>query len=63
MGALDQILAQIDTAKRSVSRRAQDLYNDPRGYLSQIAGNLANTNAGVQPTISRGELTNRPLTR
>lgn len=57
------ILAAIDNAKRQAARRAQDLYNDPRGFLQQLADTLANSNAGTAPVISRGELTNRPKTK
>jgi hypothetical protein len=63
MGLLEQILAQVDNAKRIAGRNAQDLISSPSAYADKIVGHLRNSNAGVSPTIAGGELTNRPMTR
>jgi hypothetical protein len=62
MGLLEQILAQVDNAKRIAGRNAQDLISSPSAYADKIVGHLRNSNAGVSPTAAGGELTNRPLT-
>lgn len=62
MGILEQVLAQVDNAKRVAGRNVQDLVSSPGAYADKIVGHLRNTNAGVSPTIAGNELTNRPLT-
>jgi len=62
MGALEQLLAGIDSAKRTVGRNISDLYADPTAYAEKVVGHLRNQNAGVAPVAAGGELTNRPLT-
>lgn len=62
MGILEQLLAGIDSAKRTVGRNVQDLYTDPAAYAEKVVGHLRNQNAGVAPVVSGEELTNRPLT-
>lgn len=61
MGTLEQILAQVDAAKRAVGRNVSDLITDPALYAEKVIGHLRNQNAGVTPTIANGELTNRML--
>lgn len=61
MGALEQVLAGLDAAKRTVGRNVSDLIADPALYAEKIIGHLRNQNAGVTPTIANGELTNRVL--
>ena len=61
MGILEQVLAGLDAAKRTVGRNVSDLIADPALYAEKIIGHLRNQNAGVTPTIANGELTNRVL--
>lgn len=61
MGALEQVLAGLDAAKRTVGRNVSDLIADPALYAEKVIGHLRNQNAGVSPTIANGELTNRAL--
>ena len=61
MGILEQVLAQVDAAKRTVGRNVSDLIADPALYAEKVIGHLRNQNASVAPTIAGGELTNRAL--
>ena len=63
MGYLEQVLAQIDNAKRVAGRNISDLAADPAQYAEKIVGHLRNRNANVVPTASPTELTNRPMTQ
>ena len=62
MGHLDELLARIDSMKRTVGRNVSDMATDPSLYAEKIVGALRNRNAGVAPVIAGGELANRPLT-
>jgi len=61
VGRLEEVLAAVDNARRVLGRNTSDLVNDPAGHLTKITDALRNTNAGVVPTATPTELTNRPL--
>jgi hypothetical protein len=44
MGILDQILAQVDNAKRVAARNVKDLVQNPSDTLSMITGRVAEQN-------------------
>lgn len=62
MGYLDELLARIDSARRTVGRNVSDMATNPSLYAEKVVGALRNQNAGVAPVIAGGELANRPLT-
>lgn len=61
MGKLEEVLASLDAARRTVGRNVQDLVQQPALYVEKVTDALRNTNRGVVPVASNGELTNRPL--
>lgn len=52
MGALDQILASVDHARRKTGRNVRDLTSNPRGYLEMLADRLNLFNRGEVAEIN-----------
>lgn len=62
MGILEEVLAKVDALRRTTGRNVQDLVQQPSLYIEKMTDALRNTNRGVVPVASNGELTNRSLT-
>ena len=62
MGILEEVLARVDALRRTVKRNWDDSNQNPGLYMEKVTDALRNTNRGVVPVASNGELTNRART-
>lgn len=62
MGILEEVLAKVDALRRTTGRNVQDMVQQPSPYVEKVTDALRNTNRGVVPVASNGELSNRSLT-
>lgn len=62
MGILEEVLAKVDALRRTAKRNWDDSTQQSSLYMEKVTDALRNTNRGVVPVASNGELTNRSLT-